>query len=340
MTVAKKIMQFCSRHPVFSFFAFSGYLGFVGFGLTNFQNISGSYSISLWASIGIILVLITSVAISTMSMIFDIVLDKTFVMLDRVVTRIQSSQFMSVAVKATKRIISRPGKSVALFLVYWNLAHQFFYNLSEYDGFRFEELFGVRFVISLLAIPAAHLMFMVMNRINTKKPESSSQELPQEVRRVFDRMVTGKESPTQEEVQKAKQNILKTKKQKPSLKMEDVIKELIEEDAEMIARGEIPETRLIPHHAIKRDIIIYVYNEAFIDLKNKVNAMNASDQEKRKVMSVYQETFDKQIYGIMRLSLKEIDKSILSMKENYKNFNEIEQIIRKRNPVYKIVDPL
>src|ERR1700731_619217 len=41
------------------------------------------------------------------------------------------------------------------------------------------------------------------------------------------------------------------------------LKSLAAEDAESFARGEVPEARLIPHHAIKRDVIVAAYTKDF-----------------------------------------------------------------------------
>lgn len=125
-----------------------------------------------------------------------------------------------------------------------------------------------------------------------------------------------------------------------NLTIQGTLKGLIEQDAEAISRGEIPETRLIPHHAIKRDVIIAAYSKDFRVAIEQINSMNWVEAEKARRISEIQLDFDKQIYGIKRLKWPELDKIIDLMKKTRTDFKEIENDVRAKNSMYKIVDPL
>lgn len=211
--------------------------------------------------------------------------------------------------------------------------------------------------------------------------DRKSKKLPPEMIGVFDRMITGKENPTQRDIQAAKKAYLSAAKSRqtkegkaepfstnklqatfipsgsqqakqaaPSSKMlrdaglppvlADSISSLMVQDAEAIARGEIPETRLIPHHAIKRDIIIAAYTKDFEESKNQVRNMAGQDYQKADRIRTMADDFEKHIYGIKRLRLEELDKIIALMEETRTDSKEIEQDIRLKKPIYKIVDPI
>lgn len=82
-----------------------------------------------------------------------------------------------------------------------------------------------------------------------EKKKDKAVNLTPEMRAVFGRMA---------ERQAAKAN---SKEMPPSTHTQDrfsieaTVKSLIEQDLETFAAGKIPERRLIPHHAIKRDVI-------------------------------------------------------------------------------------
>ncbi|MCF6240775.1 MAG: hypothetical protein L3J74_05455 [Bacteroidales bacterium] len=121
---------------------------------------------------------------------------------------------------------------------------------------------------------------------------------------------------------------------------EDTIKNLMAQDAEVISRGETPERRLIPHHAIKRDVIIAAYNKDFQVAVTQIQEMDWTENEKDRRLSEINEDFDKQIYGIKRLGQDDLDKIIALMKKTRTDLVKIEASVRSENSIYKIVDPL
>lgn len=172
-----------------------------------------------------------------------------------------------------------------------------------------------------------------------------SPEVPPEMRSVFDRMITGKENPTPQEIRAAKNAILAasnkpTRPSRPDLRIAGAIESLMAQDAEAIARGEVPERRLIPHHAIKRDIIIAAYTKDFEAAKNNVGALAWADSAKKRQIEEMQKDIDERIYGIKRLSWEELDKIIALMKSTRTDLKEIEQAVRLAHPLYKIVEPV
>jgi len=124
------------------------------------------------------------------------------------------------------------------------------------------------------------------------------------------------------------------------LSLGGAIKSMMAEDAESIARGEIPEKRLIPHHAIKRDVIIAAYEKDFRVAIDQMKSMDWTEEEKARRLSEMQVDFEKHIYGVKRLSWEELDKVIALMKETRTDLKEIEKDIRSKKAIYKIVDPL
>ena len=178
----------------------------------------------------------------------------------------------------------------------------------------------------------------------TAQEEKKKKEaLPPEIRGVFDRMMgRASNSPASRPVAS---KTVSPKKQTTSqednlLTIEGALKSLMEQDAESIARGEIPERRLIPHHAIKRDVIIAAYNKDFQMAVSQIRAMNWTEAENQHRLSEIKADFDKQIYGIKRLGWEDLDKIIALMKKTRTDLAEIENSIRSKNPIYKIVDPL
>lgn len=179
--------------------------------------------------------------------------------------------------------------------------------------------------------------------------EKKSSEVPPEVRAIFDRMITGKEKPTPRDIQKAKQSIIKSSKPKQTssqsgennpLSLETVIKGLMKEDAEAIARGEIPEARLFGQHAIKRDVVIAAYKKDFEVAKEQAEKLNLKEEIKHARLKEMQKDFDKHIYGVKKLGWEELDKIILLMKRTRTDYAEIEEGVRAGNPRYSRFDPL
>ena len=120
--------------------------------------------------------------------------------------------------------------------------------------------------------------------------------------------------------------------------IEETIKDLMAQDAEVVDRGEIPERRLIPHHAIKRDIIIAAYTKDYKVARKQVQAMNFPKEENVWRLTEMQKDFDGKIYGIKRLGWQDLDKIIALMKNTRTDFEEIEQDIRSNNALYKNLD--
>ncbi|OQW66966.1 MAG: hypothetical protein BVN29_04835 [Nitrospira sp. ST-bin5] len=178
----------------------------------------------------------------------------------------------------------------------------------------------------------------------TAQEEKKKKEtLPPEIRGAFDRLM-GKSlnSPSSRPVV-SKLGSSKKSAASPKddlLSIEGTIKSLMEQDAESIDRGEIPERRLIPHHAIKRDVIITAYSKDFQLAVSQIRAMSWTEVEKQHRLSEIEADFDKQIYGIKRLSWEDLDKIIALMKKTRTDLAEIESGIRSKTPMYKIVDPL
>jgi PAB1-binding protein PBP1 len=195
-------------------------------------------------------------------------------------------------------------------------------------------------------IGTAVVIYSVGGYFDTQNKKS---ELPPEMHAVFDRMITGKENPTQQEVRLAKKNSLKlaqgnnsrtTDSQNIGFSMEDSMKSIMDQDAELFSRGEIPEKRLIPHHAIKRDIIIAAYTKDFHIAEKATIELSWSQSEKNSRLVEIKKDFDKHIYGIARLSWEELDKIIALMKTTRIDLKEIEADVRSKNSLYKIVEPL
>lgn len=178
----------------------------------------------------------------------------------------------------------------------------------------------------------------------TAQEERKKKEaLPPEIRGVFDRLMekTSNSPANRPGVSKIGSPKKSATNQKDDLlSIEGTIKNLMEQDAESIARGEIPERRLIPHHAIKRDVIIAAYSKDFQMAVSQIRAMNWTEVEKQHRLSDIKADFDRQIHGIKRLSWEDLDKIIALMKKTRTDLAEVESGIRSKTPMYKIVDPL
>jgi hypothetical protein len=75
------------------------------------------------------------------------------------------------------------------------------------------------------------------------------------------------------------------------------LKSLAAEDAESFARGELPEARLIPHHAIKRDVIVAAYTKDFDTALRQVSSMGWTETEKQRQIAQMKADFEKHIRG-------------------------------------------
>lgn len=144
-----------------------------------------------------------------------------------------------------------------------------------------------------------------------ERQEKKKVVLTPEMRGVFDRMLNSStKAPS-----------------KTNLNIQDTIENLISEDLETIASGEIPEKRLIPHHAIKRDIILRAYDIDFHKLSDEVQTENYED-------------FQSKIYGIKRLDQYELDGIIELIKTERTDLQELERQVRFETKIYSIVEPI
>lgn len=93
------------------------------------------------------------------------------------------------------------------------------------------------------------------------------------------------------------------------------ISDLMAQDAEAIARSEIPTRRLVPHHAIKRDLIIKGYNKDFLVYANQIKLKKVTESEKSRQLNDMKIDFKSKIDGINMMSTDELDKLIILMKK-------------------------
>lgn len=111
------------------------------------------------------------------------------------------------------------------------------------------------------------------------------------------------------------------------LSVENALFSLIADDIAQIREGKVPEHRLIPRHAIKRDIILLGYERDFKALTANMQKLNKED-------------FEQQINSIKRLGPAELDSVLASRKASHNDLSELESAVRAANPLYKMVDPL
>ncbi len=168
--------------------------------------------------------------------------------------------------------------------------------------------------------------------------------LPPDVRAVFDRMVgkASQASPPAERLnsQAARSGESSKTHAVPSLDLRKVIADLMAQDAAAIARGETPQRRLIPHHAIKPDVIIAAYKKDFQNTTGGVASMGWTDAERETLLSRLTEDFEKHIDGVSQLGPENLDKVIALMKRTRTDLADVERDVRASNPIYSIVDPL
>jgi hypothetical protein len=153
------------------------------------------------------------------------------------------------------------------------------------------------------------------------KQKRRADDLPPEIRAVFEHMVdrnaAGSRSPTPPR-SPARPKI-------PSI--ESTIANLVEQDRQEIAAGRVPEKRLIPQHAIKRDIILRAYEIDFQSLTPETRAANLLD-------------FESKINGIKRLNVDELDSVIALMRRTRFDLSEIEHKVRADHPWYSKIERL
>lgn len=124
------------------------------------------------------------------------------------------------------------------------------------------------------------------------------------------------------------------------LDIEDAVASLIAQDAAAAARGEIQPRRLIPHHAIKRDVALAAYKRDCDYALAQLDGMNwtASEKQRRRVEILAD--FAKYPAGIQQMGPADLDKLIALMKATRTDLREIEASVRAANPLYSIVEPL
>lgn len=124
------------------------------------------------------------------------------------------------------------------------------------------------------------------------------------------------------------------------LEIEDALASLIAQDAAAAARGQIQPRRLIPHHAIKRDVALAAYQRDCDYALAQLDGMNwtASEKQRRRVEILAD--FARYPAGIQQMGPADLDKLIALMKATRTDLREIEASVRAANPLYSIVDPL
>lgn len=105
------------------------------------------------------------------------------------------------------------------------------------------------------------------------------------------------------------------------------IMNLLEQDLANSAAGKVPERRLIPHHAIKRDIALRAFEIDFEKLNPRMQELNADDYEGK-------------TNQIRRMDQHQLDGLIDAMRSERTDLLEIEDYVRSKNDRYKIVDPI
>jgi hypothetical protein len=195
-------------------------------------------------------------------------------------------------------------------------------------GFIGGELTGDTFTITGAAIGGVGLTVVLLSLgafFSYREDRKRDKQLPPEMRGVFDRMVS------------------KSNTEKKQLNVKDIaatMNDLLDQDREAVERGEVPERRLIPHHAIKRDVIILAYtkdfNKAILQIKN----MDWTDLEKERRKTEEDKKLQKHINNVKRMHQDDLEKVIILMKETRIDFSELETTIRSEKGIYKIVDPL
>lgn len=117
----------------------------------------------------------------------------------------------------------------------------------------------------------------------------------------------------------------------------NTIGDIINSDRDAVKRGEVPERRLIPHHAIKRDVIICAYTKDCNLSTEQIKNMSWTQQEKERRLTEIKNDFTGKINGIKQLGADDLDKIISLMRKTRTDLYEIEQEVRSKNPIYGIV---
>jgi len=214
-------------------------------------------------------------------------------------------------------------------------------------GFVGGELTGRTFTITGAATGAvgtAAILLALGAYFDKQEKKRRQKDLPPEIRAVFDRM-TGKTAPS---TAPRKPSAMASRassggdsaKRRPGLDIESTIRDLMAQDAEAIAKGQIPQRRLIPHHAIKRDVATAAYRRDLEMALAQLTHMNWTEEERDRRRQEVERDFQRHIDGLNRLGPDELDQLMTTMKTTRTDFAELERRIREGNPLYKIVAPL
>lgn len=162
------------------------------------------------------------------------------------------------------------------------------------------------------------LMFIAAYFNKQEKNKKDDAGIPPEILEIIGRRVQKKA----EEFDRQEQS-----KNTSTAYIADVARNLVEQDLENIKRGEIPERRLIPHHAIKRDIILKAYLKDFSNLSEKMQKLNIQDYQKK-------------VSIIMRLGPQDLDNVLKTMKLERRDCKDLEIMVRNEKKHYSIVEPI
>lgn len=111
----------------------------------------------------------------------------------------------------------------------------------------------------------------------------------------------------------------------PLSKLTQTIQNLIEYDRGVLATGKAPERRLIPHHAIKRDIALRAFQVDFERLSRRMQELNSDD-------------FESKVSEIRRMDQHRIDALLGVMRNQRTDLPELESYVRSKNSLYTNVD--
>ncbi|MCC7396439.1 MAG: hypothetical protein IT455_05170 [Planctomycetes bacterium] len=160
--------------------------------------------------------------------------------------------------------------------------------------------------------------------------------LTNELRGVFDR-ITGRQSPPSPTGAYSKEP--DPLEDTGPLSLGGAIKSLMEQDAHAYARGETPEARLVPHHAIKRDVILAAYAKDFHAHVALLQSMQWTEAEKGRRIAAAKADFEKHVYGVKRLGWPELDKIIGLMRKTRTDLKELETDVLSKGS-YPLAEPL
>jgi len=102
---------------------------------------------------------------------------------------------------------------------------------------------------------------------------------------------------------------------------------LVQQDVADIASGKAVERRLIPHHAIKRDIILRAFANDFLKMSRSMQYLN-------------RQHYEDQIAEIKQWSVDELDRMLNIMVRERTDLVELERQVRSERSLYSMVAPL